>query len=63
MIDAKICPRCAKLYSPCEPWRAGCTACGNLLKWATPNMVVVAVANRKREGWIGDRRTRDRVAL
>ena len=59
----KVCPRCAKLYDPCEPWRCGCTACGNLLVWATRAAIARASYHRKLEGWRGDRRTRNRVPL
>ena len=30
-----ICPRCAKRFTPCEPWRVGCPVCGNILQTAT----------------------------
>lgn len=59
----KVCPRCAKLYDPCEPWRCACEACGNLLVFAYDGAVERAQVNRTREGWKGDRRTRKRVAL
>ena len=63
MTESKICPRCAKSYDPCPPWRCGCEACGNILRPATPETVERAKASRKREGWKGDRRTRNRVPL
>ena len=59
----KVCPRCATMFDPCEPWRCGCPTCGNLLVWATPLAIWNAFKNRKREGWKGNRRTRNRVPL
>jgi hypothetical protein len=63
LARGKICPRCATMFAPCEWWRCGCPACGKVMVWATPFVIAKAVANRKREGWKGNRRTRNRVPL
>ena len=59
----KVCLRCARVYAPCEAWRCGCEACGNILQTATYRAVDHAIRHRKYEGWKGDCRTRKRQPL
>jgi predicted amidophosphoribosyltransferase len=61
--DNAICPRCAKRFAPCEPWRVGCPVCGNILQTATREAVAAAFKRRTDEGWHGDRRIRSRLPL
>ena len=52
----RICTRCAKPFRG-EPWRAGCSRCGGLVREATPANVVEAGRRADHDGWfIGGRR-------